>query len=334
MKRVRLGPGGEFDLIRAVLGAERAGGGASVRLGPGDDCALLEIEGQVAVSTDLSIEGIHFRREWLSAEEIGFRAAVAALSDLAAMAAEPVALFLSLALAPDSPRELAASIGAGLRRACQTYGGVLAGGDVSRSPGALILDVAAVGEVKRPMGRAGSQAGDEVWVTGWLGGAAAAVRALKAGRKPAADVMEAFARPAARVAEARWLAERATIRALIDLSDGLAGDAGHLAAAGGVSIVLEVGRIPFHPGISDKPGAGEERWALALSGGEDYELCLVAPAGELEGLAVEFKNRFRIPLTLVGRVVDGEGVMIQRGDEGPAPLDRGGFSHFDIEGGE
>jgi len=161
-----------------------------------------------------------------------------------------------------------------------------------------------------------------VWVTGTLGAAAGAVAAWEAGRSPEAAQREAFARPTPRVREACCLAEQEVLHALIDVSDGLAGDAGHLAAASGVRIVLETSRIPVQPGLTTSSGEGLR---TALQGGEDYELCFAAPAGRVDPAG--FAARFDVPLTRVGRVEEGSGVWLENGGS-LEPLERGGFDHL------
>ncbi len=316
--RVALGPGGEFDLIRSLLGSE-AKTPDDVLVGPGDDGAVLR--GGWVLSTDLTVEDVHFRRGWLADREVGYRAAAAALSDLAAMAADPLGILVSLAM-PVGRVDVEA-VYVGIREAIAGVGAVVLGGDVSRSPGPLVLDVVVVGRSDRPASRAGAVPGDELWVTGALGGAAAAVELWEHGRVPNDALRDAFARPKPRLSEARFLVEGGEIHALIDLSDGLAGDAGHLAAAGGVRIVLETDGIPVAPAATDALGAGDAK-SLALHGGEDYELLLAAPAGAVD--PASFAERFGLALTRVGRVEAGEGVWIED-EEGTRRLERGGYSH-------
>ena len=319
-----LGPGREFDAIRGFLrGMPPLPPG--VRVGPGDDSAVLD--GGWVLSTDLYVEDVHFRRGWLADAEIGYRATVAALSDLAAMAAEPVGILVSFAAAAGSEALLDA-VHTGVREAVESVGGCVLGGDTTSSPGPLILDVIAVGITSSPVMRAGASAGDELWVTGTLGASAAALSVLERGGEPGPELRAAFARPVPRVREALWLSERAVLRAMIDLSDGLAGDAGHLAAAGGVRIVLEEGRIPVSQAAATELGVGRAREA-ALHGGEDYELCFVAEAGAVDPDA--FSELFGEPLTRVGSVEEGAGVWLE-GPGGPVELRRGGFDHF-AEGG-
>jgi thiamine monophosphate kinase len=275
---------------------------------------------------------------------------------------------------------------------------------VSVSPGPLFLDVVVLGEAPAPVLRSGARVGDDLWVTGTLGAAAAAVEAWRRGQEPPADARAAFARPRPRIREALWLNERGVLHAMLDLSDGLAGDAGHLAAASGVGVVLEPGRVPVAaaaravaaPGGTAGPGpasAGAQSAAatgtrppgaarpsskagasptgaqpaaartgpsaaagtgapaatsptgvkapgapaatddpalvLALTGGEDYELCFAAGPGAVESLVDAFAREFGVPLTRVGRIVEGAGVAVQEADGSVRPLSLSGYRHFE-----
>lgn len=315
-----LGPGGEFDLIRRFLAEEGALPGG-VRVGPGDDAAVLD--GGMVISTDLSVEDVHFRRSWITDEEIGFRAAVAALSDLAAMAADPVGVLVSMAAPRGGAVDLEA-VQRGVREAATGAGACVLGGDLSRSPGPLIVDVTVLGCTDWPVLRTGARPGDELWVTGTLGGAAAAVQAWEAGEAPAGKLRDRFARPTPRIAEARRLAEREIPHALIDISDGLAGDVGHLSAASGVRMVLEAALIPVCDAV---PGGSEQALALALHGGEDYELCFAASPDGLD--AADFEALLGVRATRVGRVEEGTGVWIE-GEGGIESLERGGYDHLEV----
>ncbi len=323
--RLALGPGAEFDLIRSFL-SDAGALPPGVLVGPGDDAAVLDggPDGAWVVSTDLSVEDVHFRRAWLSDAEIGYRAAAAALSDLAAMAARPVGMLVSMAFPPQGGADPEA-VHAGLREAATAVGAVVIGGDVSRSPGPLVVDVVVVGRTPAPVLRAGARPGDEVWVTGTLGASAAAVRLWEGGEEPGPELRAAFAHPVPRVAEALRLARADSLHALVDISDGLAGDAGHLAAAEDVRIVLEADGISVAPAARAALG-GDAALDVALHGGEDYELCLVAPSGAIRGDALG------IPLTRVGRVEVGDGVWLDAGDGTPLRrLQRGGYSHVEAE---
>lgn len=313
---MRLGPGPEFDLIRRFV-PDRVRH-PNVLVGPGDDCAVVFADG-LAVSTDMSVEGTHFRREWLSPHDIGWRATAGALSDLAAVAARPIGVLSSLALPEQDAGSFAEELMQGVRAAAAQQGAVLLGGDLARTSGPVVVDIVVVGECPRPVLRAGANPGDEIWVTGELGGSAAAIRALMQGVQPHPDARERFARPAARIREALWLAARDIPRAMLDLSDGLGGDAAHLAAASGVAVVLDPEQLPLHPAATLDDG---------LSGGEDYELCFAARQGSVEPHAADFGNRFRVRLTRVGHVGEGAGVWQSSRLGGRELLGAAGFQHF------
>jgi thiamine-monophosphate kinase len=322
-----LGPGREFDLIRSFLRQSAHPRPAGETVGPGDDCAVVVGE-RIAISCDMSVEGVHFRREWLSPEEIGWRATSAALSDLAAVAARPIGVLASCALPDADAGEFAVRLMTGVRAAAERAGGGILGGDLTRSPGPLVLDVTVIGEARSPILRSGARAGDEVWVTGSLGGSSYAVATLLENRRPPPEARIRFARPSPRIGEALWLLERIALTSLIDISDGLAGDVGHVAAASGVAIVLDRTTIPVDPCLPAASLSPEERLRYALTGGEDYELCLTAAPGALMASRGAFEAEFGIALSRVGRVEAGRGVFWGNPDRGRTPLDIGGFQHF------
>jgi thiamine-monophosphate kinase len=281
-----LGDGAEFDAIRAML---REWGDRAT--GVGDDAAVVEVPAgeKLVVSTDASVEGVHFRREWLSAEEIGARAATAALSDLAAMAAAPLGLLLALAV-PERWDEDLVELARGIGTSAADAGCPIVGGNLSRAK-ELSLTITVLGRTKRPLRRSGARLGDAVYVTGTLGGPGAALRALNAGRVPAPLDMARFSSPRARLAESRWLAD-AGATAAIDVSDGLGADAAHLARASGVSIEIDAELVPGVEGVSP---------AEALASGEEYELVATFPDAVVPDAAA-FERRFQMPLTRIGVV--------------------------------
>jgi thiamine-monophosphate kinase len=328
-RRIGLGPGTEFRRIESLLVAAGGTGGSEVLVGPGDDAAVIAVrEGErLVLSCDLSIEEVHFRREWLSWESIGWRAAASALSDLAAMGARPVGALLALALAPELDATVSDAIARGVGACLLRFDAPLLGGDLSRSPGPAFLDVVVAGATVEPLTRSGARAGDEIWVTGELGGAAAAASALAAGLEPDPDARRAFEHPAPRLPEIAWLVERARIRAVIDLSDGLSGDAAHMAQASGVRLGIDLDAIPLHPSLD----AWRDRGAalrLAAAGGEDYELLLAAERGTMAGLSEAFGAEFGIPLTRIGHVTEGEGVGWSDAGGRPVSAPAGGWDHF------
>ena len=293
---IAMGPGHEFDLVRALVA--RWGSAAQ---GIGGDCAALRVPDgeQLVVSTDTSTEHVHFRREWISPAEIGYRATTSALSDLAAVAATPLGLLVALTL-PAAWRSDALELADGIGEAARLAGAAIVGGDTTAGE-RLSLTVTVLGAAARPLARRGAQPGDAIWVTGWFGGPGAAVSAWHGGREPAPAHRARFAHPVARLAEARWLASRGA-RAAVDVSDGLAADLRHLAAASGVRIRLDVDAVPILAGVSA---------AQALASGEEYELALAAPE-QLDANA--FAAAFGVPLTRVGVVEQGVPEVVARVD--------------------
>jgi thiamine-monophosphate kinase len=248
------------------------------------------------------------------------------------MAARPLGILVSLALPGNEVETAARELSRGAGEAAAGQGVPILGGDISSSPGPLVLDVVALGQTPRPILRSGCRPGDHLWVTGWLGGSAAAADLWYQGREPPDELREAFARPRPRIQEALWLAEHGEVHALIDLSDGLAGDAGHLSAASGVRVVVEEASLPLHPAMDQAVDDQRRCRDLALTGGEDYEVCLAAPPGAVEGLVADFQNAFGIPLTCVGRVEGGSGADLEGPSGAIRPLAEGGFNHFGRKG--
>jgi thiamine-monophosphate kinase len=312
---IALGPGREFDLIRSIAAA--LGPAASAL---GDDCALVPVgTATLAASVDCSVEGVHFRSEWLTAEEIGWRATAAALSDLAADGAKPLGVLVSLALPLSTGQgdadTIAVAIMTGAGAAASSVGARILGGDLARFE-KIVIDVCALGVVERAVRRAGAHPGDGLWVTGALGGARLALRALQAGRSPDAEARARFARPEPRIAAGRWLADRGAT-AMIDVSDGLAADARHLAAASGVGLEIAMERVPCALGAD----------ALeAVASGEEYELLVTLPRAFGVADAQAFQEFHDLPLTRVGDVVAGEAVRFS--DRGAAVTPAGGWDHF------
>ncbi|HVB30627.1 MAG TPA: thiamine-phosphate kinase [Gemmatimonadaceae bacterium] len=309
-RHVALGAGAEFDAIRRLLHRLDARSA-----GTGDDAALLAVPpGQLLVaSIDVTVENVHFRRPWLTPTEIGYRAATAALSDLAAMAARPLGMLTAFVI-PDSWRDALDALADGIGEAAAAADTIVVGGNLSEGS-ELSITTTVLGHAAHPLPRAGVGAHDTLYVTGRLGGSGAALSAFLGGRPPAPAYRERFAHPKARIAEALWLAE-AGATAAIDISDGLAADAGHLAAASKRCIDLDLAAIPVVDGVSPLD---------ALASGEEYELLVSAP-GSLDGAA--FAARFGIPLTAIGRAVPGEPHLVFVNDGGRRVAAGRGHSHL------
>lgn len=309
MKHLGLGPGPEFDAIRAIVA--RLGHDAT---GIGDDCAVIPIAGtNLVASIDCSIQGVHFRTDWLTPAEIGYRATAAALSDLAADGTEPVGVLVSLGLTGDGTRETGDEVMAGVGAACRAVGAQVLGGDLVRSE-KLLVDVCVLGTAERPVRRAGAKAGEGVWVTGTLGGAGLALAGFQTGKSLDAKLRDRYARPEPRIAAGRWLAAHGAT-AMLDISDGLSGDAAHLAAASGVAIEIVLEQVPRWPGVSARH---------AIVSGEEFEL-LVALPGDFQDAAT-FVKATGLPLTRIGACAAGRGVrMTEHGQPITPPP---GFDHF------
>lgn len=313
MTTFELGPGAEFDRIRDI--AKRLGASAA---GLGDDAAVISMgDTKLVASIDCSVEGVHFRTDWLSFEEIGARAAGAALSDLAAEGARPIGVLVSVggSGARDDERDPLLEIMSGVGTAVESVGGKVLGGDLVKSDRYLV-DVCVLGETRNPITRAGARPGDGIWVTGNFGGCGAALEALLAGKKPRVPHRAKFARPSPRVAAGRWLADHGA-RAMIDVSDGLAGDLEHLAAASGVALGVDGDRVPLAEGVAA---------LAALSSGEEYELAVALPADFTKQDAERFLVEIHVRLTRIGEVKAGAGVEITLG--GKRVQTPPGFDHF------
>jgi thiamine-monophosphate kinase len=239
--------------------------------GIGDDCAVLRVSAgqELLVTTDFSIENVHFRRQWHPARSVGHRCLARGLSDIAAMGGEPLACFLSLGLPANLPQRWADEFLQGLTRLAKRYGVQLAGGDISAAP-EITADIVAVGQV--PIGksvlRSGARPGDVIYVTGELGGSAGTLKQLFAGRKVRPSPAGRHFFPDPRLEAGAWLRRGGLPSAMIDLSDGLSIDLGHICEESGVSAMVDSAKIPV---------ARNSSLDLALHGGEDYELLFTAP---------------------------------------------------------
>ncbi|HEY7472045.1 MAG TPA: thiamine-phosphate kinase [Gemmatimonadota bacterium] len=335
-------PRGEFqwiDRLVEILGPVASAAGASTAIG--DDVAVLRGPGGEtwAWTIDGLVERVHFRFDWMEPEDVGYRALAASLSDLAAAIAEPLGALVTVAGAPGAIDAHLEGIYRGIADLAGRTRCPIVGGDLSRSDGPLHLTVTAIGRCRRdPPGRGGAKPGDELWVTGRLGAPAAALDLLTRADADPARLADArahpsaarLARPTPRLAESAWLAESASLHALIDVSDGISSDAGHLAERSGVRIALEPARIPVHPAALDAARrTGSDPVHGALHGGEEFELLFAAPGGAIAPLADPFEERFGIPLTRIGAVEPGAG-LVRRGSGGDIPLEPGGWDHFRV----
>jgi thiamine-monophosphate kinase len=323
MKASRRAPA-RFDEARAVALFARSferGARGAITLGIGDDAAVLAPPGlPLVVTVDASVEGTHFERSWLTLEDVGARAFEAALSDLAAMGARPLAALSALNLPRGfSARELE-RLTRGQAEAARRCRCPIVGGNVARGP-SLSVTTVALGLSERPLARAGARAGDECWLVGDVGLAAAGLALLRRRRvrldASAARCVEAWRRPRALLT--RGLALAGVARAAIDVSDGLAGDAGRLAAASGCRLLIEEQALRRAlPRALEATAAvlGRDPLELALTGGEDYALVVAGPSARRPRWARR-----------IGRFTRGRGGYLERADGTRLPLGSG-FDHF------
>jgi thiamine-monophosphate kinase len=299
----RLGPGREFDRVRRIAAAL-----GRLGTGLGDDCAVLAPADRFLVaSTDVSVEQVHFRREWLSLEEIGWRATAAGLSDLAADGAEAAGILVALTVPESAEDGDVVELMRGAGAAADEVGAAVVGGDLSAGS-CWSVAVTVLGWAAAPVTRAGARPGDALWVTGSLGGPRAALEAWRRGDEPDPSARRAFAHPIPRITAGRWLAARGA-RAMIDLSDGLGADAAHLAAASGAAVVLDLDHLPVAP--SATPEARRLRLPVerfAAESGEEYELLVALPDAFDQDSATAFREATGVILTRVGRMAAGAGV--------------------------
>jgi thiamine-monophosphate kinase len=307
----------------------RAARRPGVAAGIGDDCAILEIPAgqQALVTTDFSLEGVHFRREWHPAEAVGHRCLTRGLSDIAAMGGKPIAAFLSLALPPKMPQSWVNQFVKGLLKLADSFHVSLAGGDTAQSPNGVLADIVVVGSVPKgkAIRRSGARPGDRVYVTGALGGAAATLKLLFSGRKlRPADFPNHF-HPTPRIEVGRFLLEKALASAMIDLSDGLSTDLAHLCEESGVGAEILAPTIPC--ASIGKPSR-EVELQFALNGGDDYELLFTARPNK------RVPSRIAgILVTQIGHITRDKKVILVNKDGAGSELRPQGWEHFRVAPG-
>lgn len=268
-------------------------------------------------STDLMVDGVHFRRDWSTANDVGRKAAAANLADIAAMGAEPTAILVGLAAPPDLPAAWASGLMDGLREECGQVGAAVVGGDVVRSP-TLMISVTAIGDLRgrAPVLRAGARPGEIVALAGRVGWAEAGLAVLGRGFRSPVQVVTAHRRPEPPYAEGPRAAELGAT-AMIDVSDGLIADAGHIAAASGVRIDLRAAALAVPSRLREVATALNVDPAVwVLSGGDDHALLATFPPILAERLGPAW--------TVIGEVQDGDGVRV----DGRVWRAAGGSEHF------
>ncbi len=293
--------------------------GLHVGQGIGDDCAVLPLPRghEALVTTDFSLEDVHFRREWHPPDSVGHRCLARGLSDIAAMGGIPRAAFLSLALPAELPQSWVDKFVAGLLKLAARFSVPLAGGDTAQSPAGILADIVVLGSV--PAGKAvlrsGARPGDFLYVTGSLGAAVAALNQLRGGKKLRPRSHPKHFYPEPRVAVGQFLREKKLASAMIDISDGLSTDLGHICEESGVGAVVYAEALPAE--------GGKNGLVLALHGGDEYELLFTAPPNRRVP-----KQIAGVPITRIGEILSGKQMRLATADGKTQPLKPAGWEHF------
>jgi thiamine-monophosphate kinase len=309
-----------------IQGIRRAVGvsGRLTRVGIGDDCAVLRPPPghEILVTTDFTLEDIHFRRKWHTPEVVGRRCLTRGLSDIAAMGGKPLAVFLSLALPGNLPQKWVDGFMRGLLALARECDVPLAGGDTAQSPQGILADIVVLGTAPKGTAllRSGATPGDRVYVTGELGGGSAALKEFFAGRKPRARDFPRHFHPVPRLALGKFLRARGIPTAMIDLSDGLSTDLSHICEQSRVGAEIVADNIP-------RARVGRKReqvdLKLALHGGEDYELLFTAPARRRVPASID-----GVRVTNIGRITRARGVILRGSTGATQALKPQGWEHF------
>ncbi|MBI4237012.1 MAG: thiamine-phosphate kinase [Deltaproteobacteria bacterium] len=334
----------EFTLLGQLL-AETPTQAEALLCGVGDDCAVVSggAHRDWLISTDHCVEGIHFRRSWAEWSVLGGKAALAALSDIAAMGGRPRFVLVGLGI-PDSM--CAAEVREcfrGVRVAATDAGALVIGGDTTRAELGCHLAITVIGEVPhgRALYRRGARPGDSLYVTGWLGGSAAGLQLLMARDQSegatSADplsrdrLMQRHLHPPLRTAAGQWLASTGCVSAMIDISDGLLADVGQIATASGVRVQIEAVRVPLCEGVTAVAEArGEDPLAFGAASGEEYELAFTvfgSRAAAFRQLVAGAERTLGHPLTYLGEVQEGAGVALSDPNGRSMPIASSGFAH-------
>jgi thiamine-monophosphate kinase len=303
----------EFELIARLTKSLPTN--KNVVAGAGDDCAVLGLgvpEKLILFKTDAVVEGVHFTRE-TPPEKVGRKALARCLSDIAAMAGTPVAALITLGLPEKFEPEFVEKIYDGMNALAKKFGVAIVGGETTTNPGRIFISIALLGTVARgkQVLRSGAKAGDAIFVTGELGGSLA-------GKHLEFEP---------RLAEARWLADHFSIHAMIDLSDGLAGDLRHILKASGVGAEILKSAVPVSR-AAKLQAQKKPAFAAALTDGEDFELLFTVASGSAVRLLDAWKKNFpKLKLSCIGKIAAGDGILI-RDKTGAQKLDTHGYVHF------
>jgi len=319
----------EKALIAQIRHLVKTKANPAVLAGIGDDCAVLRLplragsQADILITTDFSLEGVHFRRDWHSPESVGHRCLARGLSDIAAMGGQPLAAFLSLALPPGLLPSWVNRFFRGLLGLAEKYGVTLAGGDTAESPNGILADIVLLGSAPKGKAvlRSGARPGDSIYVSGELGGSAAAVWKMRKNKRKLnpAEYTRHFL-PEPRIALGQVLREKRLASAMIDTSDGLSTDLSHICEESSVGAELQTEAIPR--ARVGKP-LREVDLDLALHGGEDYELLFTAPRNK------RIPSRIAgVPITQIGQITRNRNILLTNRSGATRKLEPRGWQHF------
>jgi thiamine-monophosphate kinase len=332
-----IGALGEFALIARLQQRLHTTPPPQVVRDIGDDCAVLRPSPgtDLLLTTDTQEEDVHFRRAWATPQDIGWRCLAVNVSDIAAMGGRPLGAVIALSVPATLEVAFVEALYDGIQDLATAYDCPIIGGNVSKASEHLAVTITVLGEVPAGRGvyRSGARVGDEIWVTGDLGGAKAGLEVLRHPDAVAdlatAEVLQRYRRPRPRLREAQFLRQHGVLHSLIDLSDGLSSDLAHICTESAVGAALEAARIPLSGPVRRVAHALQvDPLSFALHGGEDFELCLTVPVGGLAPLLQTFTQQYQCALVRVGTVTSNQGVTLRLADGTVQPLPARGYDHF------
>ncbi|MCP4602212.1 MAG: thiamine-phosphate kinase [Proteobacteria bacterium] len=329
---------GEFGLISRLTGNMKPPGSHVIQ-GIGDDTAVLRFSKDrlILATCDVQIEGIHFISSAFLPEQIGYRAAAVNLSDIAAMGGTPTFAVVSLAVPKETKVDTISGIYTGLQTGLEKWGAEIVGGNTAELPERIAIDVTLMGEVDPNLLllRSGAEPGDILCVTGDLGASAAGLKllerpSLRVEEKIREQALQAHCTPVPRIPEARFLAKTGNVTACIDVSDGVRGDAAHIADKSGVAVHVELNKIPVaEAAIRVADAAGLDAHRLAISGGEDFELLFTIRHNKVDDVLKELELGTGTKATAIGEIKSGPAEVQIEKEGQPIDFPAGGFDHFD-----
>ena len=329
---------GEFGFIESIK-EECATTYKNVIKGIGDDCAVFgPSSGRVLLfTTDMLVEDIHFLKTKMTPYQLGWKSIAVNLSDIAAMGGRPLVLLISLAIPPETDVELMQDFYKGMKTICEQYEVSIAGGDTSASPDKLVINISLIGDARQNevLYRSGARSGDSIYLTGNVGDSFAGLKIIKKEISSPKSIESHFIKihnePNPLIETGMTIAASGLATAMIDVSDGLVLDLGHICKESGVGAILFRDKIPLSSEL--KLLASREKFnplELALSGGEDYQLLITVPNGNIKDFEIVGKNKGLLPLYLIGKIAEGKGITMVNDDGSLEEIDIKGFNHFSI----